>query len=70
MGPRAGLDVWRKEKSFVPMGIQNPDRLARSVIATPRTQLPLPDEDHKETQTTNGLTVSFVISWHLNIIQR
>ena len=52
------------------MGIQNPDRLARSVIATPRTQLPLPDEDHKETQTTNGLTVSFVISWHLNIIQR
>jgi hypothetical protein len=37
VGPRAGLDVWRKEKSFAPMGIQNPERvaLARSVIAIP-----------------------------------
>jgi hypothetical protein len=42
------------------MGIQNPDRLARSVIATEHAT-PLPGEGHKDMQTTNGLTVSFIL---------
>jgi hypothetical protein len=33
VGPRAGLDFWRKEKSLAPTGIPTPDCQARSLVA-------------------------------------
>jgi len=38
VGPRAGLDVFRKQKHLLPLnGIRTPDRLARSIASIPTT---------------------------------
>jgi hypothetical protein len=33
VGPRAGVDFWRRRKSLASAGIQIPDRPARSLVA-------------------------------------